>query len=220
MSKYAIVAVTALFAAGCATVNPYTGESQTSKAASGAMIGAATGAILGAATADNKKQRKDRLLKGAAIGGATGGGVGYYMDVQESKLRQKLQNTGVSVTRNGDTLILNMPGNVTFDSNQSNLKADVVPVLASVVEVLKEYNKTLIVVTGHTDNTGGDQYNQLLSESRARAVGDQLVRTGVDVQRVLASGFGKTHPIASNDTAEGRAQNRRVELTLEPIAAK
>ena len=144
----------AVVTSGCATYNPYTGEKQTSKATTGAAIGAAVGAIIGVATSDNAKERKERALKGAGIGAITGGGVGYYMDVQEAKLRQKLEASGVSVTRDGDNIILNMPGNITFDTNQSNVKESFKPVLDSVAEVLKEYKSTMIQVGGHTDSTG------------------------------------------------------------------
>ena len=206
----------AVVTSGCATYNPYTGEKQTSKATTGAAIGAAVGAIIGVATSDNAKERKERALKGAGIGAITGGGVGYYMDVQEAKLRQKLEASGVSVTRDGDNIILNMPGNITFDTNQSNVKESFKPVLDSVAEVLKEYKSTMIQVGGHTDSTGGDQYNLMLSQNRAQAVANVLTGFGVEPVRTDVVGFGETSPIASNSTESGRAQNRRVELILVP----
>jgi len=206
----------AVVTSGCATYNPYTGEKQTSKATTGAAIGAAVGAIIGVATSDNAKERKERALKGAGIGAITGGGVGYYMDVQEAKLRQKLEASGVSVTRDGDNIILNMPGNITFDTNQSNVKESFKPVLDSVAEVLKEYKSTMIQVGGHTDSTGGDQYNLMLSQNRAQSVANVLIGFGVQPVRTDVVGFGETSPIASNSTESGRAQNRRVELILVP----
>lgn len=206
----------AVVTSGCATYNPYTGEKQTSKATTGAAIGAAVGAIIGIATSDNAKERKERALKGAGIGAITGGGVGYYMDVQEAKLRQKLEASGVSVTRDGDNIILNMPGNITFDTNQSNVKESFKPVLDSVAEVLKEYKSTMIQVGGHTDSTGSDQYNLMLSQNRAQAVANVLIGFGVEPVRTDVVGFGETSPIASNSTESGRAQNRRVELILVP----
>ena len=206
----------AVVTSGCATYNPYTGEKQTSKATTGAAIGAAVGAIIGVATSDNAKERKERALKGAGIGAITGGGVGYYMDVQEAKLRQKLEASGVSVTRDGDNIILNMPGNITFDTNQSNVKESFKPVLDSVAEVLKEYKSTMIQVGGHTDSTGSDQYNLMLSQNRAQSVANTLIGFGVEPVRTDVVGFGETSPIASNSTEGGRAQNRRVELILVP----
>ena len=180
---------------GCSTINPYTGEKQTSKATSGAAIGA---------------------VAGAGIGAITGGGVGYYMDVQEAKLRQKLEGAGVSVTRDGENIILNMPGNLTFATDSTNVKSSFSPVLDAVAEVLKEYKSTMIQVAGHTDSTGGDRYNLLLSQQRAQAVANSLAGFGVEQVRMDIVGFGETQPIASNSTASGREQNRRVELTLLP----
>jgi outer membrane protein OmpA-like peptidoglycan-associated protein len=201
----------------CATMDPYTGEKQTSKSTKGATIGAVVGAVVGIATSDDKKERKERALKGAGIGAITGGSVGYYMDVQEAKLRDKLAKTGVSVTRDGDNLILNMPSNITFGVNQSTLRSDFVDVLDSVSEVLKEYKSTMIEVAGHTDSTGTDSYNQSLSQSRAQAVSDELVRMGVQAVRIDTVGYGEERPIANNSTESGRQENRRVELTLLPL---
>ncbi len=203
--------------AGCQTINPYTGEAQTAKATTGAMIGALAGAALGAATGKNAKDRRKRALIGAAGGGLAGAAVGGYMDQQEAKLRQKLQGTGVSVTRNGDNITLNMPGNITFGSGSSDLNADFYKVLDGVEIVVAEFDKTLIVIAGHTDNVGSDQNNQALSERRAASVGRYLTSKGVSGQRVISAGLGETQPVGSNDNEAGRSQNRRVEVTLEPI---
>ncbi len=210
------VAVVALGVSGCSTINPYTGEKQTAKATSGAVIGGAVGAILGAATGD-KESRKKRALKGAGVGAIAGGGVGYYMDTQEAKLREKLESTGVSVTRNGDNIILNMPSAITFDVNSSALKANFFSVLDSVNLVLKEYKSTLVTVAGHTDSSGADDYNMRLSQQRAQTVATYLNNNGVATERLAAVGYGESQPVASNDTAEGKARNRRVEITLDPI---
>ena len=202
--------------AGCSTINPYTGEKQTSKAGMGAGIGAVTGALIGIATSDSAKERKERALKGAGIGAVAGGGVGYYMDVQEAKLREKMEGAGVSVTRDGDNIILNMPGNLTSDTDSTTVKPSFRPVLDAVSEVLKEYKSTMIQVAGHTDSTGGDKYNLMLSQQRAQSVANILSGFGVEQVRLDTVGFGETQPIASNSTASGREQNRRVELTLLP----
>jgi outer membrane protein OmpA-like peptidoglycan-associated protein len=211
----AVCATVAL--AGCQTTNPYTGEQQTSKATIGAGIGALAGAVIGAATGKDAKDRRKRALIGAGIGGLTGAGVGGYMDAQEAKLRQRLAGTGVSVTRQGDNIVLNMPGNITFKTGSSDLNADFYKVLDGVGIVVEEYDKTLIVVEGHTDSVGADDMNQSLSERRAMSVGQYLTSKGVNGQRVMAAGFGESRPIASNDTDSGRSQNRRVEVRLEPI---
>lgn len=203
--------------AGCQTVNPYTGEKQTSKAVKGAGIGAAAGAVAGLLTGDDSKERRERALIGAGIGALAGGSVGYYMDVQEAKLRQQLQGTGVSVTRIGDNITLNMPGNITFRTDSSDLNSSFFGVLDSVSLVVKEYEKTIIEVAGHTDSTGTNEYNQALSERRARTVATYLAGKGVLDQRIITVGAGETRPVASNDSQEGRQLNRRVELTLAPI---
>jgi outer membrane protein OmpA-like peptidoglycan-associated protein len=198
MAKAALLTAAALVClsvfASC-TTNPYTGQKQTSKTAWGTAIGAGVGAI-------------------------AGGGVGLYMDKQEAKLRQQLQNTGVSVSRQGDRIELVMPSNITFDTNSSSIKPTFYDVLHSVGLVLKEYNKTLINITGHTDNTGSDQYNQDLSRRRAQSVAQYLTSQGIDPTRVAAQGMGESRPIASNETPQGRQQNRRVQVDLAPLTAE
>lgn len=211
------VVAAAVGLAGCQTTNPYTGEQQTSKAAKGAGIGAAAGAVVGLITGDDSKERKERALIGAGVGALAGGSVGYYMDVQEAKLRQQLQGTGVSVTRMGDNITLNMPGNITFKTDSADLNSSFFSVLDSVSLVLKEYDKTIVEVAGHTDSTGSDQYNQALSERRAGTVATYLAGKGVMQQRMITVGAGEGRPVATNDTADGRQLNRRVELTLTPI---
>lgn len=212
-----LVIAGALAAAGCQTTDAYTGERKVNNTSKGAGIGALAGAVLGAATGDNSKERRERALIGAGIGALTGAGVGAYMDRQEAKLRAQLQGTGVSVTRAGNDLILNMPGNITFKTASSDLNASFFRVLDSVGLVLKEFDKTTIDVEGHTDSDGSDQYNMQLSLERAQAVGNYLQSQGVNGQRIVAFGAGESRPIASNATPEGKAQNRRVELRLQPI---
>jgi len=217
MNRFVKVAVTAAVVIGvaaCQTVNPYTRESQTSKVAKGAGIGAAAGAVVGLLTKGDKLQN---ALIGAGVGALAGGGVGYYMDVQEAKLRQRLEGTGVSVTRMGDNITLNMPSNITFALNSSDLNAQFFNALDGVSMVLKEYDKTVIEVAGHTDSSGSDQYNQSLSERRAQAVAGYLGSHGVKTQRLITIGAGEGHPVALNDTEQGRAANRRVELTIVPV---
>ena len=204
---------------GCATTDPYTGEKQSSSATTGAVFGALAGALIGSATA-SKHDRNKAVLLGAGIGALTGGAVGNYMDKQEDELRKQLQGTGVSVTRTDDNIILNMPSNITFDVNRFELKQQFLTTLDSVVLVLNKYPSTLITVKGHTDSTGSNEHNQKLSENRALSVASYLVNKGIKQQRVAAVGRGETEPVADNNTEQGRALNRRVELTLEPIVAK
>lgn len=209
--------VMGFIASACTTVNPYTGESQTAKATKGAAIGAGVGAVAGLLTGGNDLRN---ALVGAGIGAIAGGSVGYYMDVQETKLRQQLQGTGVSVTRNGDNITLNLPSNVTFASNSADLNSSFFTVLDGVNLVLKEYDKTVIEVAGHTDSTGSVALNQSLSERRAQTVASYLEGRGLPAKRVITVGAGSTHPIASNATAQGKALNRRVELTIVPNVEK
>jgi len=218
LTASALVAAVAL--AGC-TTNPYTGERQVSKTAIGAGIGAAAGAAIGYSTGDNKKERKEAALKGAAIGGVTGGGVGAYMDYQEKKLRERLAGVGVGVQKDKETgaITLIMPGNITFATAQSSVRADFYPVLDAVADVFKEYNKTTIAISGHTDNVGRDDYNMQLSQSRASSVAQYLISRGVSGGRINATGYGKTQPIADNSSENGRSQNRRVEIRINPPAS-
>ena len=211
-SLLAISLVLALGLVAC-TTNPYTGEKQASKTGIGAGIGAAAGGLIGAATGGSR----NAILLGMGIGAIAGGGVGYYMDKQEDKLRAQLQSTGVSVTRNGDNIILNMPGNITFATNSSNISANFYPVLDSVALVINEFEKTYIDINGYTDSTGSEAYNQTLSEARARSVASYLESQKVVPQRIVTRGMGESQPIATNDTPEGRALNRRVEIILTPI---
>ncbi|TNE66934.1 MAG: cell envelope biogenesis protein OmpA [Alphaproteobacteria bacterium] len=198
----------------CAT-DPYTGERKVSNTAIGAAIGAAAGGLGGAIVGGSNKRKA--VLIGAGIGTLVGGGVGFYMDQQEAKLRKQLQGTGVQVVRDGDNIILNMPGNVTFDTDSTVVKAQFTDVLHSVGLVLKEYNKTYVDVLGHTDSTGAESYNQQLSERRAASVADVLAANGVIRERLIVRGLGEQYPIADNGTPEGRAQNRRVEIALSPV---
>jgi outer membrane protein OmpA-like peptidoglycan-associated protein len=204
---------------GCETFDPYTGEEKTSNTAKGAGIGAGIGVAL--AYLKNKdessKKRKKRMLQAAGIGAIAGGGVGYYMDTQEAKLRKTLRASGVSVERDGDNINLIMPGNITFVTAGHDLNADFHQVLDSVIIVLQEFNKTIIVSAGHTDSRGSDEYNQGLSERRANSVAQYLLAKGVVEARIETVGFGEGTPIADNTTAEGRSLNRRVELSLLPI---
>ena len=204
---------------GCTTYDPYTGEEKTSSTAKGAGIGAGSALLLSYMANRNKSssERNKRMLRDAGIGAIVGGGVGYYMDTQEAKLRKQLRGTGVSIQREGNNINLIMPGNITFDTNRRNLKSDFYDVLDSVAIVVKEYNKTTIVVAGYTDSVGSDAYNQKLSEDRARSVADFLVNKKVNQVRIELVGFGEKNPVASNKTSKGRSLNRRVEITLFPI---
>jgi outer membrane protein OmpA-like peptidoglycan-associated protein len=197
---------------GC-TTNPYTGEEEASKKAKGAGIGAAAGAVIGAIAGGSRRS----VLLGAGIGALSGLAVGAYMDREEEKLRAQLQGTGVSVTRSGNNIILNMPGNITFATGSSNINANFYEILNSVALVVNEFEQTYIDITGHTDNVGAADYNMQLSIDRANSVSRYLQSQKVIPERIITRGMGLEAPIAPNDTPEGRAQNRRVELMLTPL---
>lgn len=199
--------------AACST-DPYTGQQKISNTAGGAGIGALAGAALG--TLAGGDDRRNALI-GAGVGALAGGLVGAKMDQNEAELRAQLQGTGVSVTRVGNQIMLNMPSDITFGVDQDAVRADFYPVLNSVALVLRKYNQTLVDVYGHTDSTGSDQHNYDLSQRRALSVANYLSGQGVDQRRFAVSGFGKTRPIASNGTADGRAKNRRVEIQRSPL---
>ncbi len=197
----------------CTTINPYTGQAQTSKAVWGTAIGAATGAATGALVSDN---HGTGALVGGLAGAALGGGVGYYMDTQEAELRAELASTGVSVIRDGDNIRLIMPGNITFKTDSADINAGFYATLNSVAKVLNKYDNSTVMVMGFTDSTGSAAHNQTLSQNRASAVAAYLQGQGVKSNRFEILAMGASNPIADNSTAAGRQQNRRVEIKIIP----
>ena len=214
-----LVAGLTVILGGCQTLDPYTQESKTSNATRGAVIGAIAGAVVGLASGDDAVERRQRAMIGAGVGALAGGSVGYYMDQQEAKLRAELEGTGVSVVRNGDNITLNMPGNITFATDSSDLNPAFFNVLTSVSKVMTEFDKTVVEVAGHTDSTGSDAYNQALSERRSTSVAQYLQSQGINAQRMITIGLGESMPVADNGTAAGRQSNRRVEITMVPLTA-
>lgn len=213
----ALAATLVLGIGGCTTINPYTGDTQTAKATKGALIGAGIGALAGIISGDDSRDRRQRALIGVGIGAIAGGSVGYYMDRQEALLRQELADTGIVFERQGDKIVMAMPGNVTFDTNKSDIKPQFVPVLDRLAKVFNKNNQTFIEVVGHTDSTGSVAYNQSLSERRAQSVVSYLRGRSVVADRMAGFGEGPAYPIGDNSTEEGRQVNRRVEITLVPI---
>lgn len=212
MPKIAVITLSVMISA--CTVNPYTGEEQVSKTATYGAGAAVACGLIGALDSKNS-------ARNAALGcGLVGAGVGAYMDVQEAKLREELRGTGVSVSREGDTIKLIMPGNITFETDSYNLRSSFYPILSSVGQVLAKYNDTTLRITGHTDSTGSKAYNQTLSEQRAQSVANYLATQDVSSSRAFSEGRGLEQPIANNGTASGRAQNRRVELYILPDTSK
>ena len=211
-------AVLSLAVSACAT---YTGQTNApddpNRTRRGALIGAAIGAAAGLLSGDDAVERRQRALVGAGVGALAGGAVGAYQDRQEAELRRQMAGTGVDVVRQGDNITLNMPSSITFDFDSSTLKPQFMPILDNVAQTLTQYNQTVVEIAGHTDSVGTDSYNQALSERRANSVAAYLGSHGVLQQRMITVGAGESRPIASNDTESGRAQNRRVEITLVPV---
>ncbi len=200
----------------CTTIDPYSGQNKTSNTTKGSSIGAVTGALIGASTSSSNDRGRGAIT-GALVGAALGGGVGWYMDKQEAKLRQNLKNTGVQIERIGNEIRLIMPSSITFDTGRSNLNNRFHETLNSVATVLTEYNKTRIDISGHTDSIGSFQFNQILSEARAASVGNYLIDHGITTSRIVTFGYGERYPTADNINKQGRAKNRRVEIELRAM---
>lgn len=213
---FSAAAIASLLATAACVTDPETGQRTISKTAIGGIGGALGGYLLG----DLVGGRRDRTEKivGAGIGGIAGAAIGNYMDRQERDLRARTAGTDVEVVRQGDDLLLNIPSGINFAYDSANVQPQFRATLDKVASVLGEYNQTYIDVYGHTDSTGSDAYNQGLSERRALAVADYLSAHGVNPARTATRGFGETQPIASNETEDGRAANRRVEIKIVPVS--
>jgi outer membrane protein OmpA-like peptidoglycan-associated protein len=197
--------------AGCTTTDPYTGEQKVRKSVKYGAAGAIVCGLIGAT-------RNSKSARNAAAGcAAIGAGVGAYMDHQEAELRRELQGTGVQVRRDGDQIQLIMPANITFATNEFNIKSSFYPSLNSVAKVLYKYKDTTLDVIGHTDSVGKDDYNRNLSFQRAYSVADYLQAQGIPANRLAPYGLGESQPIADNNTDYGRSQNRRVELFITAV---
>lgn len=232
-TKLAVAAAAmAALLAGCATTGGYAGQPSSypsaqvppggadpsaDKTRRNAAIGAAVGAVAGLLSGDDATERRQRALVGAGVGAIAGGAVGAYQDRQERALNDRLAGTGVGVVRQGDNITLNMPENITFAFDSAALNPSFHGVLDNVAATLREYDQTIVEVAGHTDSKGTDAYNQGLSERRANAVGNYLMSRGLNRDRFITVGAGESRPVASNETEAGRAQNRRVEITLVPL---
>lgn len=218
LGHVAIVLICLLVLAGCATNTTH--ENTKKGAGIGALVGAVSGALIG-----YKNDHSGGALRGALIGGAAGGalgaGAGAYMDKQQTEFEQQLSSERaqhqIEIERQQNEILkLTMSSEVSFDFNSATLKSGFRAPLDKIADILGRYPRTQIVVVGHTDNVGSEQYNQDLSNRRAIAVADYLVRRGLATQRMGTEGRGELEPRASNDTAAGRAENRRVEVYVVP----
>ncbi len=217
------IATTAVLAgsmllASCAS---YTGQTSApddpNRTRNNALIGAGIGAVAGLLSGNDATERRQRAMVGAGVGGLAGGAIGAYQDRQEAELRRQTAGTGIVVDREGDTIKLNLPDGVTFDFNRTELKPQFYPALNNVAATLREYNQTIVEVSGHTDNVGSAAVNQRISEERAQNVATYLIGQGLQRERFEVAGFGYRYPVADNSTEQGRALNRRVEIRIVPL---
>lgn len=206
-----LLLLSSLLFTACKSVDPYTGEKKVNNKSKGAITGAVVGGIIGGLA-----NGKDGALAGAAVGGLGGLAYGAYLDKQEAELREELKGTGVQILRDKETnkLALVLPGNLTFDTASATVKGDFKEILGSISKVTNKYKKTKLEIVGYTDSTGKYDMNMGLSRDRASSVRDYLVFKGVAANRILIDGKGPANPVATNDTKEGREQNRRVEIAF------
>ena len=220
-AKLALVGVSIaalLGGAACTTTDPYSSTPGRNNTATGAIAGAVGGALLGYLTnTSNSEEGRKNALIGAGIGALGGAAVGQYMDRQQRALEAELSGTGVGVARQGDTLVLRMPSDVTFATNRAEVDARFFATLDDVARVLNEYDRSTIDIIGHADSDGAEDYNLDLSRRRASSVAGYLVNRDVLAGRLFVDGRGETQPIADNGTAAGKAQNRRVEILIRPF---
>ena len=217
-SIVAVASIAALMAAACTTTDPYSSTPRRNNTGTGVIAGALGGALLGYLTnTNNPDEGRTNALIGAGVGALAGGAIGNYMDRQQRELEQQLSGSGVGVKRQGDNLVLIMPGDVTFDTNQSSIQGRFHAVLDDVASVFNRYDQSLVDIIGHADSDGSDSYNLDLSRRRAESVAAYLNQRGVDANRIYYEGRGESQPIASNATADGKAQNRRVEILIRPF---
>ena len=216
LKSIAIGTCLAAFLAGCATYDSQ-GNETNQRARRGALIGAVVGTAAGLLSGDSAVERRQHAMVGAGIGALAGAAIGNYQDRQEAELRRETAGTGVNVSRQGDVITLNLPDGVTFDFNRTEVKPQFYPALSKIAGTLREYNQTIVEVSGHTDNIGTDAVNQRISEQRANSVASYLMAQGVQRERFEIVGMGKRFPIASNETEQGRSLNRRVEIRLLPL---
>lgn len=208
-----LAAATALTLAlgGCATNDP------NRSAKTGALIGAIAGAVIGNQGDDDT----DRYI-GAAVGAISGAAVGSYMDRQRRELEEQLaeeqRREALDITEVGnDALKIGIASDATFEFDSAEIQPQFRPTYQRIATVLRDYEKTVVHIIGHTDSTGPADYNQRLSERRAQSVGLYLRDRGVKGDRLIYEGRGERQSVASNETAEGRRKNRRVEIVIKPI---
>ncbi|HKR91989.1 OmpA family protein [Novosphingobium sp.] len=206
-------ALSLIVVSGCVT-DPNTGEKKVSRTAIGGIGGAGLGYLLGGVIGG-----KTGRIVGAGLGGVAGGVVGYQMDKQIKELKEQTAGSGVDVTQEGNGILVNLP-DVTFAVDSTVISPSFQTTLDKVAQSMNQYPNSLIDIYGHTDSTGSDAYNMDLSKRRADAVARYLIMHGVSSTRIQTQGMGKNYPVATNDTPEGRALNRRVEIKITPVTSE
>ena len=204
----------AMLLAGCVT-DPETGNRRISRAAIGGGVGVVAGYLLGDLVG-GRNDRTERIV-GAGIGAVAGAGIGAYMDRQERELRERTAGTGIEVDRQGDQLVLNMPGDVTFAYDSATVQPQFQTTLDQVAQTLRDYPSTYIDIYGHTDSRGSEVYNQGLSERRAQSVSSYLSSRGVQSARMATRGYGETALKCPETSEDGYRCNRRVEIRIAPV---
>ena len=183
----------------------------------GAVIGAAGGAVIGGVIGNNVGDKNNTAVGaiiGAVVGGVAGGYIGDRMDRQAEKIEQEIPGAEVTRVGEGINVVFDESSGVYFDTNKHNINSQSSNTLNKLAGVFKEYPKTNILVEGHTDNTGADDYNMTLSKQRAQSVTTYLSGQGISSGRFTTNWYGETQPKYDNSTVEGRAKNRRVELAI------
>lgn len=178
----------------------------------GAAIGGATGAVVGGVIGKAAGSTVIGAILGAAVGGAAGLYIGSYMDKQAAEMERDLE--GARIERVGEGIKITFDSGILFDVDKATLKAASEENLANLAEILQKYEDTDILLEGHTDSTGTEEHNLTLSKQRAQSVSNYLAQLGVNPTRFTTMGYGESQPIATNDTAEGRQLNRRVDLAI------
>lgn len=201
---------------GCAAIQNEDGTTTNTAlyGAGAALAGAVAGALI------SKDNRGQGALIGAAVAGTAGAGYGYYADKQEAELREQMKGSGVQVERQGNEIVIVMPGAITFATGKAEIQPNFANTLSQLAGSFRTFPDSDLIITGHTDSVGSYEANEVLSMRRAQSVAQFLQGNGVQPERVNVIGAGSNQPVASNDTAEGRAQNRRVEIKLAPRAAQ
>lgn len=204
--------VTALFLSISMFFMVIAGCQNWSKTAKGGTIGAGAGGLAGAIIGKAAGSTVKGAIIGAAVGGAAGAAIGNYMDRQAREMRQDLENA--KVERVGEGIKITFDSGILFDVDSDALREESRSNLEDLSEILKKYEDTNILYAGHTDNTGSNEYNQELSEDRAKSVAKYTSFLGVDSERMTIIGYGEEQPVATNSTEAGRQQNRRVEIAI------